>query len=58
MWLTFWEALSQSKEGDVIECEAIYSNIVNNGDYTFMWEEEWKPVVLRGEYIGMKWRIK
>lgn len=58
-WVTFWEALSRSKEEDVLECEySPYQNIVNNGDFTFMWEEAWEPVTLSGEFLGFKWRIK
>lgn len=57
-WKSFWEALTESKEGDILECEDYYANIVNNGDYTFMWEESWKVVTLSGEYLGFKWRIK
>lgn len=36
-WSSFWKAMSLSKEDDVLECEDYYGNIVNNGDYTFMW---------------------
>lgn len=58
-WLSFWDALAQSKEEDIIECkDNYYQNIVNNGDYTYMWEESWIPVSLSGEHIGFKWRIK
>lgn len=57
-WLSFWDALSQSKEDDVLECENFYDNIVNNGDFTFMWERSWNPVKLSGEHLGLKWRIK
>lgn len=57
-WVTFWEALGKSKEEDVIECEYSYQDIVNNGDYTFMWKELWDPVKLSGEHLGFRWRIK
>jgi len=56
---SFWKVAELSKEDDVLECEDIgYQNIVNNGDYTFMWEIDWTPVKLSGEFLGMKWRIK
>ncbi|MEI2465098.1 hypothetical protein [Niallia taxi] len=57
-WLTFWDALAQSKEEDILECEwgKGTQRIVNNGDYAFMWEESWQPVRLNGEFIGAKWR--
>ena len=57
-WVTFWEALSGSKEEDIIECEYSYQNIVNNGDYTFMWKDIWEPVKLSGEHLGFRWRVK
>jgi hypothetical protein len=57
-WKTFWNTLSESKEEDIIECEDYYQNIVNNGDFTFMWEDAWTPVKLSGEHLGFKWRIK
>lgn len=56
-WKSFWEALSNSKEEDILECEwEMTQRIVNNGDYTFMWEESWERVELSGEFIGAKWR--
>jgi hypothetical protein len=57
-WLSFWQAAELSREEDVLECEEYYGNIVNNGDFTFMWEESWKPVQLSGEHLGFKWRVK
>jgi hypothetical protein len=58
-WFSFWKTAEMSKEEDVLECETnLFQNIVNNGDYTFMWEEAWIPVTLSGEYLGFKWRVK
>ncbi|MGG3890280.1 hypothetical protein [Metabacillus fastidiosus] len=58
-WRTFWETAAKSKEEDVLECEWDgRQNIVNNGDYTFLWEESWEHVKLSGEFLGAKWRIK
>jgi hypothetical protein len=58
-WGTFWEVAAKSKEEDILECKSVlFQNIVNNGDYTFMWEEVWEPVTLSGEFLGFKWRIK
>lgn len=56
-WTSFWEALGNSKEGDIIEPEHWFERIVNNGDYTFMWENQWNVVSLSGEHLGTKWRI-
>jgi hypothetical protein len=57
-WGTFWEVAAKSKEGDILECEDYYGNIVNNGDYAFLWEDSWAVVKLSGEFLGMRWRIK
>lgn len=58
-WGTFWEVAARSKEEDTLRCEyAAYQNIVNNGDYTFMWEETWEPVTLSCDFLGFKWRIE
>jgi hypothetical protein len=55
---SFWEVCANSKEGNILIClDYSLQNIVNNGDYTFMWEEEWTPVKLTGEYLGMRWKI-
>jgi hypothetical protein len=56
---TFWEVCQKSKEGDIlINLDYISQNIVNNGDFCFMWEEDWKPVELIGEFLGAHWGIK
>lgn len=55
---SFWDIYGMSEEGDILECvDWDMQRVVNNGDYTFMWEEEWEPVVLNNEYIGATWRI-
>jgi hypothetical protein len=56
---SFWEVCSKSNEDDILIClDYPMQNIVNNGDYTFMWETSWTPVTLSGEFIGMKWKIE
>lgn len=56
--MTFFETIEKSKENDVMRCiDYPMQNIVNNGDYTFMWENDWKVVKLTGEFIGMNWEI-
>ncbi|WP_200415978.1 hypothetical protein [Virgibacillus salexigens] len=55
---TFWEVCQKSKEGDVLTCvDWKIQNIVNNGDYTFMWEEDWEYVRLNNEFLGARWKI-
>lgn len=55
---TFWEVCAKSKEEDVLTClDYPYQNIVNNGDYTFVWEKDWTHVTLTGEFLGMKWKL-
>lgn len=57
--MTFWEAALKSKEGDKLVCiDYPYQNIINNGDYTFMWEDSWEVVKLNSEFLGMKWEIQ
>lgn len=56
---TFWEVCQESKEGDVlINVNWTMQNIVNNGDYAFMWEEDWQPVKLNNEFLGARWKLK
>jgi hypothetical protein len=56
---TFWEVCQKSKEGDIlINLDYPSQNIVNNGDFCFMWEEVWKPVKLTGEFLVSRWGIK
>lgn len=55
-WLSFWDAAKLSKEDDILECEAWYTRIVNNGG-VFKWEESWETVKLDSEFMGMKWRV-
>ncbi len=55
---SFWDIYGMSEEGDILECvDWDMQRVVNNGDYTFMWEDEWEPVVLNNESIGATWRI-
>ena len=56
---TFWEVCQKSIEGDtLINLDWPTQNIVNNGDHCFMWEDDWTPVKLGGEFLGATWGIK